>query len=111
MGDVFEIKKEKPFTLQEAKALLPIVQRITKEAVEQAEQLTTPTQRPSYEQELSIIVDRWSQKILKLGAEPKGLWLVDFDNGNGYYCWHYPEEDVDFFHAYEGGFTGRTPIL
>jgi len=111
MAEVFELKRDKHFTLQEAKSLLPVVKRITQEAVDQVEALKKTSNQPYYEQELSQIVVRWSQKILKLGCEPKGLWLVDFDNGNGYYCWHHPEEDVEFFHAYETGFSGRTPIL
>ena len=31
------------------------------------------------------------------GLEVKGLWLVDFDNGSGYYCWQYPEEGLQFY--------------
>lgn len=119
MAEVFEMKKDKQFTLQGAREVLPVVRRITQEAVEQVEQLRSRIEegdpdsahRPDYEQKLSHIVEHWSQKILKLGCEPKGLWLVDFDNGEGYYCWHHPEDDVDFFHSYEGGFNGRTPIL
>lgn len=104
MAEVVELKRGKKFTLQQAKSLLPVVKKITKEAALQTEQLKTDEER-------SQVVERWAQKIVKLGCEPKGLWLVDFDNGSGYYCWHFPEEDVDFFHNYEGGFTGRTPIL
>lgn len=104
MAEVIEFKQGKKFTLQQAKVVLPVVKKITKEAALQIEQLTTDEER-------SQVVERWAQKIVKLGCEPKGLWLVDFDNGSGYYCWHYPEEEVDFFHNYEGGFRGRTPIL
>ena len=119
MAEVIELKKGKKFTLHEAKSLLPVVKKITREASEQVDKLKTrveeidpdPNHRSYYEQEFSKVVEHWLQKILKLGCEPKGLWLVDFDNGSGYYCWHYPEDDVDFFHNYEGGFNGRTPIL
>lgn len=119
MAEVIELKRDKPFTLKEAKVLLPAVKRITQEAVTQAEKLKARVEeidsdlnhRPYYEQEFSRILERWAQKISKLGCEPKGLWLVDFDNGAGYYCWHYPEEDVDFYHSYEDGFKARTPIL
>ena len=52
----------------------------------------------------------WAEKIMQLGAEPKGLWLVDFDSGSGYYCWRYPEADVGFFHGYDDGYSGRVPI-
>lgn len=102
---------DKPFTLHEAKELLPVVKRITNEAVALVEKLRACAEESDPEPELSKIIDHWAQKIAKLGCEPKGLWLVDFDNGSGYYCWHYPEDDVEFFHNYDGGFKGRTPIL
>ena len=40
----------------------------------------------------------------------KGLWLVDFDNGNGYYCWRWPEPELAYFHGYDEGFDGRVRI-
>ena len=119
MAEVVELKKGKIFSLKDARGLLPVVKKITCEAVGEAEQLTRrmeeslpePSHEAPYEKELVEIVDRWSQKILKLGCTPKGLWLVDFDNGEGYYCWHHPEEELGFYHTYEGAFAGRTPIL
>lgn len=119
MGEVVELKKGKRFTLKEARQLLPIVKRVTDEAISQIDELKKrieeldpePVQRPYYEKKFNDVVLRWSEKILKLGCEPKGLWLVDFDNGAGYYCWHSPEDDVEFYHSYEEGFNARTPIL
>ncbi len=66
--------------------------------------------RDNLETELNEVVTQWGQKIVKLGAEAKGLWLVDFDNGHGYYCWRYPETVVDHFHDYDVGFAGRQQI-
>ena len=40
----------------------------------------------------------------------KGLWLVDFDSGDGYWCWAYPEDDLGYWHSYEGGFGARVPL-
>ena len=47
---------------------------------------------------------------MKMGIEVKGLWLIDFDNGSGYYCWQYPEESLQYFHGYEEGFGGRVKL-
>jgi hypothetical protein len=44
------------------------------------------------------------------GADVKGLWLVDFDNGSGYYCWRWPEPELAHFHGYDEGFSGRVRI-
>ncbi len=119
MGQLIELGKNKIFTLKQARELLPIIQRITKDAALLVERLQMrieavapePYHKPAYEIELNVVVEKWSQKIAKLGCDPKGIWLVDFDNGDGYYCWSYPEEDLSFYHTYDGAFAGRTPIL
>ena len=46
-----------------------------------------------------------------MGLEAKGLWLVDFDNGEGYYCWQHPEASLSHYHGYEEGFAGRMKIV
>lgn len=29
---------------------------------------------------------------------------------DGYWCWAYPEEALDHWHSYEGGFRSRVPV-
>ncbi|MDP2599376.1 MAG: DUF2203 family protein [Deltaproteobacteria bacterium] len=119
MAEVFEWQRSRPFTLQEAQSLLPLVRRVTQEAIDHVEALKKrieavdpePAHRPFYEHQLSRIVDRWSQKILKLGCTPKGLWAVHFDNGQGFYRWSYPCEDVEFFNTYPEVLKERAPTL
>jgi len=116
--EIFELKKNKCFTIAEARALLPVIKRITHEAVDQVthleEEMTEANPEPAlqvrFEEQLSDIVQRWSNKVTKLGAIPKGFWLVDFDNGTGYFCWKYNETALDYFHDYAQGFSGRTPL-
>ena len=50
-------------------------------------------------------------EVTTLGVEIKGLWLVDFDNGSGYYCWQHPEPSLSHYHGYEDGFAGRMKIM
>ena len=52
----------------------------------------------------------WADEVKAMGLEAKGMWLVDFDNGEGYYCWSYPEETISHYHGYDEGFAGRIPI-
>jgi hypothetical protein len=59
---------------------------------------------------LRDVVNGWAADLRALGLEAKGLWLVDFDNGDGYYCWCYPEAAISHYHAYEEGFAGRVKI-
>ena len=61
-------------------------------------------------EEYQRIVQDWASEVMSLGIEVKGLWLVDFDNGSGYYCWKYPEASLEYFHGYEEGFDGRLPL-
>ncbi|HSN87769.1 MAG TPA: DUF2203 family protein, partial [Thermoanaerobaculia bacterium] len=54
--------------------------------------------------------EAWAGEMAAMGCEVKGLWLVDWDSGDGYYCWRFPEESIGFFHTYDDGFAGRIPI-
>lgn len=65
---------------------------------------------PDVQARIDEIVTEWAQAIIAKGVEVKGLWLVDFDSGSGYYCWRYPETGLHFFHSHEDGFRGRMPI-
>ena len=100
-----EAPERKVFTLEEAKALLPRVRELTEEAAGRYGQLTG-----DMETERRELVAQWAKELTNLGLEIKGLWLVDFDSGAGYYCWKYPEKDLAHFHSYEEGFAGRVPL-
>lgn len=117
MENVIEIHQKKFFTLDEAKKILPIVRRITDGAFQQVKLLSTQlsyisdqSKRTEVEERVRETFQEWYEKIRKLGCESKGLWLVDFDNGEGYYCWHYPEEAIEFYHGYFEGYQGRVKI-
>ena len=80
------------FTYREAVALLPRVQRLTEEARQEVESLAATAGDPDQARaSADRVVREWAEAIVELGLEVKGLWLVDFDNGSGYYCWRYPE--------------------
>lgn len=100
---------EKPprriFTLGEARELLPRVKELTADAVDRYERLPG-----ELEDERRELVEEWAGELEALGLEIKGLWLVDFDSGAGYYCWKFPEPALDHFHGYEEGFSGRLAL-
>lgn len=112
-------ESRRTFSLDEAARLLPTVKLATAEAVREAESIARELRRYSdadprhreLSDRLGGVVTRWSARIQELELEPKGLWLVDFDNGEGYYCWQYPEESVAHFHGYDEGFAGRMKIV
>ena len=106
------------YSYEQALSMLPSVVRLTRDAIGGIEALFNCIQsreeaerrKDELVQAREEIVDRWRQDISHLGCEAKGLWLVDWDSGDGYYCWRYPEETLSFFHSYEEGFAGRLPI-
>ena len=81
------------------------MQRLTRVAVDEVDAL--PETAGTEQQR---VVGRWAESVMELGIDVKGIWLVDFDNGSGYYCWQYPEESLQYFHGYEEGFGGRVKL-
>ena len=106
------------FTLAEAETLFPLVRRITHEAHEELEPVRRKLESmvPSnpriqdVEREYEEIVKRWVGKMERLGLVVKGLWLVDFDTGDGYICWRFPELKLGYYHSYHEGYAGRRPL-
>ena len=108
------------FTLEEAQAMLPTVKAMTDPvfglASSLAQELTASEEAEEearaeeLRERLQALVESWAEGIRDLGPDVKGLWLVDFDSGDGYWCWAYPEEELEHWHSYEAGFAGRMPI-
>ena len=69
-----------------------------------------PVHSAALESKINQKMDEWNSKVSRLGGISKGLWLVDFDSGDGFYCWKYPENDILYWHSYHEGFEGRVPI-
>jgi len=106
------------FTLAEAEELFPLVRTITEAAWRELEPVrhrlesmipANPRIR-EVEREYEAIVKRWMAKMNRLGLVVKGLWLVDFDTGDGYLCWKFPELRIGYYHGYQEGFMGRRPL-
>jgi hypothetical protein len=107
----------KNWTLDAARQMVPDVRARTERAVAEVERLEGERdglrpgpERAELDEQIQQVVQRWAREMEALGADVKGLWLVDFDSGAGYYCWTWPEQELAFFHTYEEGFGGRTRI-
>lgn len=120
MDNVFTIDQgRRVFSIQEAGAMLPLVLRMTAEAQRKVGALMNRREAIKYgsadaakaiEQEIQAVVDLWNQKMRRLGGHPKGVWMADFDNGKGYFCWKYPESEIRYKHGYHDGYAGRKEI-
>ena len=118
MVDVIGLSGGKRFELSEANGLVSVIRKFTRDTQKKVDVLSTqasfvPTQekKQEIEQALQRVFDSWCCKVTKLGAIPKGMWLVDFDNGEGYFCWAFPEEEVEHYHGYDEGFKGRVKLM
>lgn len=119
MSTVFAINGKKVFTLEEANSLLPLVIKLTEDYSRQVRKLINqleafPDKKTekalALEENVNKLIELWQCKLEKLGLRPKGLWLCDFDNGSGYFCWKYPESKITFSHGYNEGFSGRKKL-
>ncbi len=117
--EIVEINRDRFFSFEEAQAVLPIIIRITESycsrvhaLIDRLEKISTDNQGLilEIENEVNALIKQWQGKIQKLGALPKGLWIADFDSGDGYFCWKYPEPRVEFWHSYQDGFSKRMLI-
>jgi hypothetical protein len=107
------------FTLEEAQALMPQVKAMTEpvyslasslaEELREAEDQKDEDRTEALRERLQTLIQSWQHAMQDLEADVKGLWLVDFDSGDGYWCWAYPEETLSHWHSYEGGFRTRMP--
>lgn len=106
------------FTLAEAQEVFPIVWRITRAAHDELEpyRRALETMAPMspqlklVERNYEAVVRRWVGKMERLGLIVKGLWLVDFDTGDGYLCWKFPELRIAHYHAYGEGYAERRRL-
>ena len=107
------------FTLEESQSLMPEVRRLTEPVyllaaslareLQEAEDANDESRGEDLRARLQSLVEAWTESVQALGADVKGLWLVDFDSGDGYWCWAWPEDRLDHWHSYEGGFRSRMP--
>lgn len=106
------------FSYEEALATFATVRELTADAVGRTEALfaTLADRADAAAQEAGVqsayerIVEEWAEAVRALGCEVKGIWIVDWDSGAGYFCWRWPEPTIGHFHGYDEGFSGRMPI-
>ncbi|MDZ7275168.1 MAG: DUF2203 domain-containing protein [candidate division KSB1 bacterium] len=110
------------FTLEQANLLLPRLIELTEQVIEalqeakdrmEAEQLFNEADaQQSYDLQVALTLERWSQQVLKLGAYPKGYFTVDFKSmiPETLLCWTYGETQITHTHKVWENFKHRRPI-
>lgn len=121
------------FTVEEAEAVIPSLEGIFEAVAEltaQAEVKTASLRRlqeddsdpaaaaieRSQLQFLAAGINEWMQKIVDLGAVPKGVQpaLVDFpshlEGREVYLCWKLGDKRLTHYHGMNEGFADRKPL-
>ncbi|MCG8589917.1 MAG: DUF2203 family protein [Proteobacteria bacterium] len=103
------------WSLAGAESVLCDVRRHTEAAVQESEVLLARSREASDPAEaaraaaaLRRVLSRWLRAMEALGVEARGPWRVEFETGDGTYCWSWPDEDLAGFRDAEGG--DPTPI-
>lgn len=118
-AQIVPLGEPRVFTLAEARALMPLVLKITRAAHQQLEPLRRQLQTAittdsdsgrSAEQAYRRVVQEWIDKLQRLGLTASDLWVVHFDTGDGHLCWRFPELRLSNFHLYEDCENGRRQV-
>jgi hypothetical protein len=118
-AEVVSIHRRGVFTYEEARGLIPVVVRLSRhynllldDLIARLEKTppTLPNAIADLETRINNVIHQWNAKIVKLGGKPRGLWIVDFDHGAGYYCWKHPETDLLYAHGYNQEPRDRRPL-
>ncbi len=117
---VVRLTPNKVFSIAEVREILPIILKITQNSQKEVTQFLNQLEAirqfnvdkaQEIENLIEMTFEKWKDKVRKLGGHPKGMWLADFDNGQGYYCWKFPETEIKFYHGYADGFSSRKLVV
>ena len=106
------------FTLQQANLVVPEVARVTERVQEQLDDIRArydeedPDSGRRLEAETRDILSEWQEAVLALGAEPKGMFTVDFrsPDPNVLWCWTVDEPAITHRHFTWESFKDRESI-
>lgn len=109
---------DKVFNLAEAREMLPLISAVTADHREELapiqdrlnRMLSNDPRRSTIEREFEAVVSRWKLKVEQLGPKVQSLWVVEFDVGEGYLCWRYPEQRINFFREYGVPYAERVRV-
>ncbi len=115
----------KYFTPAEARRTLPLVKNIVQDILETtkemrllADEIGNNVEGNDRIKKMASDVDKFMNELEEIGCYFKDwnfkIGLVDFPgliNGREvFFCWKSDEEDIEFYHELDEGFSGRKPI-
>lgn len=106
------------FTLEKANEALPAVAELTRRTQEKLDGLreayrdSMPAEGSGLESETRAALNEWARAILELGAQPKGIFTVDFrsPDPNILWCWAPEEASISHRHFTWESFKDRVEV-
>jgi hypothetical protein len=106
------------FTLDQANALLPTIAQITERSRDELKRLESGAADGQSaplgdgENDASEVVQRWAHTVMAFGAQPKGVFTVDFrsPDPNLLWCWAPAETEICHRHFTWESFRDRISL-
>ncbi|HJO05259.1 MAG TPA: DUF2203 family protein [Acidobacteriota bacterium] len=105
------------FSLEEANRALRLVNQVTASTRRRMrelreEQEADPSAAEEVDAETRLVLDEWARVILEIGAQPKGIFTVDFrsPDPNVLWCWAPDEAQISHRHFTWESFKDRVSI-
>jgi hypothetical protein len=101
---IYPLNQEKHFEEDEALELVNLFVAITSKAKNEINSLnsqleyhkTMPEQADAIQFRLNQAIQKWSEKVRRLGGIPIALYKVKIPAGTGYYTWEFPSADLEY---------------
>lgn len=105
----------KIFTLEEANRTLPAISELTRSTQNRLDQLREEYRsgaQQDVEPQIRAVLDEWARAVLEVGAQPKGIFTVDFrsPDPNVLWCWSPDEQEICHRHFTWESFKDRVPL-
>ena len=105
--NIYHLNQEKKFSEDEAYNLVNLFLAITPKAKNAINGLNSrleyhkavPEEADLIQMELNVQIQKWSEKIRRLGGIPLSLYQVKIPANNGFFKWEFPQADIDFVQA------------
>ena len=103
LHNIYHLEDEKKFTEDEAYELVNLFMAITGKAKNKINGLNSrldyyknnPQVADEIQNELNTEIQKWSEKVRRLGGTPLSLYQVRIPNSHGHFLWSFPSAEIE----------------
>jgi hypothetical protein len=101
---IFPLNMEKKFTEDQAIELINLFMAVTHKAKNTVQGLNSqleyhkaqPHEANEIQQRLNTEIQKWSDKMRRLGGTPLALYKVKIPAAKGFFIWEFPAADIEY---------------